>query len=67
DVEDIYASIVIMEEKASARNIYARKVYLEKYCKVMGELQYTEELTSEEKVYLAKEPKKVDSLPNPPA
>ena len=66
EAEDIYADTLIMREKARARNIYAKKIYLERSCRIMGETQYTEELKSEENVYFAIEPKKVDSLPTAP-
>ncbi|MBS7639849.1 MAG: hypothetical protein QW804_03940 [Candidatus Bathyarchaeia archaeon] len=38
-----------MEERVTARNVYARKVYLEEGCRILGELRYIEELRSEEK------------------
>ncbi|MEM2960444.1 MAG: hypothetical protein QXU67_02430, partial [Candidatus Bathyarchaeia archaeon] len=66
EVEDVYADVLVMEERASARNVYARRVYLERRCRILGELQYTEELKSEENVYFTMEPKKVDFLPAPP-
>ena len=55
-----------MREEAIARNIYAKRIYLERFCRIAGEIQYTDELKSEENVYFAIEPKKVSSLPAPP-
>jgi len=55
-----------MEERSSARNVYAKRVHLERGCKIIGELQYTEELKREQEVTFAKEPVKVAHLPTPP-
>ena len=63
---DIYAGSLTMEEQSKARNIYAKKAYIERGCKITGELQYTEELKKEEDVYFTVEPRKTDRLPSPP-
>jgi len=55
-----------MEERAEAKNVYVKRVRLENGCRIMGELQYVEELRAEKDVYFAVEPKKVDKLPAAP-
>ncbi|MEM2183243.1 MAG: hypothetical protein QXR40_05415 [Candidatus Bathyarchaeia archaeon] len=49
DIEDIYADTLVMEERVTARNIYARNTYLEEGCRILGEPQYIGKLRSEEK------------------
>lgn len=66
EAEDIYASIMFMEKESRARNVYGKRVRLENCCRIMGELQYTEDLKAEEGVYFTVEPKKVDRLPAAP-
>ena len=66
EAEDIYAEILFMEERAEAKNVYVKRVRLENGCRIMGELQYVEELRAEKDVYFAVEPKKVDKLPAAP-
>jgi len=65
-VEDIYANILFMEERAAARNVYVEKAYLKEACEIAGELQYTGELKTERKVRFATKPKKVKALPTAP-
>ncbi len=66
EVEDIYAESLVMEEQSTARNVYTKRVHLERGCRIIGELQYTEELKREQEVTLAKEPVKAAHLPTPP-
>jgi cytoskeletal protein CcmA (bactofilin family) len=62
-VEDIYASTIKMEEKAEARNLYGENISIESQCQIHGEIQYTQNLKTEDKVFLAKSPQKVEELP----
>jgi len=66
EAEDIYADYLTMEEKSKARNVYVRKAYIMRDCVITGELQYTEELKTEEKVTFGEKPKKTENLPAPP-
>jgi len=55
-----------MEERSKARNVYAKNIYLERGCRIAGEIKYTEELRKEEDVHFAREPEKTERLPPPP-
>jgi hypothetical protein len=55
-----------MEEESTARNVYAKRVSLEERCRITGELQYVDDLSTEEGVTFAKEPVKANKLPSPP-
>ena len=65
-IEDVYADTLTLEENSKARNIYARRIYVESGCRILGEVQYTELLEREEGVLFAQTPVKVEKLPPPP-
>jgi len=62
-VEDIYGREIILRHEARARNVYGEIVDIESGCRINGEIKYTRELRMNERVYLAKQPQKVDKLP----
>jgi cytoskeletal protein CcmA (bactofilin family) len=62
-VEDVHARSILMEERASARNLYGETIRIEEHCQISGEVQYTRDLRAEENVEFAKPPQKVDKLP----
>jgi len=65
-VEDVYGKSILIEEKAQARNVYGENITIEEGCNVTGEVQYTVSLEAERGVYFAKQPVKVDRLPEKP-
>ena len=62
-VEDIYGREIILRHEARARNVYGEIISIESGCHIDGEIKYTRELRMNERVYLAKQPQKVDKLP----
>ncbi|MHA1123087.1 MAG: hypothetical protein ACTSPC_09865, partial [Candidatus Heimdallarchaeota archaeon] len=61
--EDLYGGEIILEERSRAKNVYGDSIYIEDGARIIGEIQYTEEISLEPNVHLNSEPKKTKGLP----
>jgi cytoskeletal protein CcmA (bactofilin family) len=61
--EDVCGRKILLERGAEANNVYGESITIESHCRINGEVRYTGDLRLEDHVSLAKEPRKVDSLP----
>ena len=64
-VDDVYANEVVIGPMSQAARIFAAKVILEQYSSAL-QVTYTETLKIAEGTRVSEQPKKVETLPNPP-
>jgi cytoskeletal protein CcmA (bactofilin family) len=62
-VDDIHGKDVLLETGAEAHDVYGESVTIESHCRINGEVGYTGDLRLDHHASLAREPKKMDSLP----
>jgi cytoskeletal protein CcmA (bactofilin family) len=62
-VESIYGKRILLETGAEAQDVYGESITIESHCRINGEVSYTNDLRLDRNISLAKEPKKVESLP----
>ena len=60
--DTIYADEIMVEKGAKVKSLFGKRIYL-RNCKIEGNIFYTETLEIEGNVRFAKEPQKVDKLP----